>query len=231
MIVSELPADQRALIENLQNDISALYKSFSNAYLVDWEEQAKEAELENAPDVVERVAQGCADSGIGSTSRLYEVETNYYDWPLQQRAFRVLAPSKEHMCKSVVMENRAYSESLGLSDDVYPRFICVMTQYTAPVNTEKLMKHIRDFSGRAAGKKYYNYRVAQTEKSLELTGFKKGGVCPIGMLTRIPIILAKSITNLDPPVFIMGAGHIDWKLGVPVDDFIRGTNCIVLDLD
>ena len=63
-----------------------------------------------------QVAEGCATLDIATTSRLYEVETDYYDWPLQQRAFRVLAPSKDHMCKSVVMENRAYSEALGLSD-------------------------------------------------------------------------------------------------------------------
>ncbi|KAG2217288.1 hypothetical protein INT45_005390 [Circinella minor] len=231
MIVSELPAEQRALIENLQKDISSLYQSFSNAYINDWEVQAKDPELENAPAPVKQVEGGCNKGGVASVARYYEVEPDYYEWPLQQRAFRVLAPSKEHMCKSVVMENRAYSPNTGLSDDVYPRFICVMTQYTSPVNTERLIKHIRDLCGRSIGKKFYNYRVAQAEKSLELTGYKKGGVCPVGTTTNIPIVLAESITKLDPPVFIMGAGHIDWKLGLPVQDFIRATQCFVFDLE
>ncbi|KAI9488568.1 hypothetical protein BDB00DRAFT_772179 [Zychaea mexicana] len=187
MIVSELPVEQRTLIENLQKDISSLYQSFSNAYLNDWEIQAKVPDIENAPETVEKVIEGCNSGGVESTARYYPVESDYYDWPLQQRAFRVTAPSKEHMCKSVVMENRAYS-----------------ADYTAPVNTQKLMNQIRDLSGRAAGKKYYNYRVAQSEvKSLELTGFKSGGVCPIGTTTRIPVILAESITKLDVrPQFI-----------------------------
>ncbi|KAI9253760.1 hypothetical protein BDA99DRAFT_162559 [Phascolomyces articulosus] len=231
MIVSELPAEQRALIENLQKDISSLYQSFSNAYMNDWEVQAKEPELENAPPPVLQVAKGCNTDGVASVARYYPVESDYYDWPLQQRAFRVTAPSKEHMCKSVVMENRAYSPDTGLGEDVYPRFICVMTQYTSPVNTERLMKHIRDLSGRAIGKKYYNYRVAQSEKSFELTGYEKGGVCPMGTTQGVPIVLAESITKLDPPVFIMGAGHIDWKLGLPVVDFVRATKCFVFDLE
>lgn len=33
--------------------------------------------------------------------------------------------------------------------------------------------------------------------SLKLTGFEKGGVCPIGMNEPVPVILAESITKLE----------------------------------
>lgn len=47
----------------------------------------------------------------------------------------------------------------------------------------------------------------------------------------VPVILAESITKLNPPVLFIGAGHIDWKLALPVQDFIKATNCMITDLD
>lgn len=50
------------------------------------------------------------------------------------------------------------------------------------------------------------------------------------MNQNIPIIMSKSITDLHPPVFYLGAGHKDWKLGMPILDFINATKCLVADL-
>ncbi|CAG8630756.1 2843_t:CDS:2, partial [Gigaspora margarita] len=53
---------------------------------------------------------------------------------------------------------------------------------------------------------------------------------PIGMNQKLPIIVAKSITELKPPVFYLGAGHVDWKLALPIKNFIDVTGCLIADL-
>jgi hypothetical protein len=50
------------------------------------------------------------------------------------------------------------------------------------------------------------------------------------MSQPVPVILAESITKLEPAVIYLGAGHIDWKLGIPVSTFIESTNCFIADL-
>ncbi|ORZ01476.1 hypothetical protein BCR43DRAFT_470169 [Syncephalastrum racemosum] len=209
MLVSELQTDERKALRDLVSDVRDLYEAFSAEYMADWRtkvaEEEKEQHKQERPKVVQKVEKACKEVGLEAVARYYPVESNYYDWPLQQRAFRLLAPSEAHMCKSVIM-------------------------YIAPVNTQKLMHFARDLKERTISKKYYNFRLAPTEVSFELTGFEKGGVCPIGMDQPVPVILAESITKLDPPVLFIGAGHIDWKLALPVQDFIKATNCMITDL-
>jgi len=50
------------------------------------------------------------------------------------------------------------------------------------------------------------------------------------MRQPIPVILSKSITEIRPSVFYMGGGHVDWKLAMPTDAFIKATNCFIADL-
>lgn len=53
-------------------------------------------------------------------------------------------------------------------------------------------------------KKKYNLRLADQEKSLELTGFGNNGVCPIGMNSPIPMIVSAEIEKLDPQILYLG---------------------------
>ncbi|KAL0143856.1 YbaK/aminoacyl-tRNA synthetase-associated domain-containing protein [Mucor lusitanicus] len=233
MLVNELASEDREAIRKLQNDISSLYAAVAEDYKEEWKKEcAKQTytECPDIPDVVTQVEQGCKDLGILDQCQLIPVESDYYDWELQQRAFRVNAPSKEHMCKSVVMENTRCTHE-DISDPNYSRYYCVITQYVKPVNTQKMLNFCRGLKNKEISKKYYNFRLADPEVSLQLTGYKKGGVCPVGMKQPIPIILAESITKLEPSVIYLGAGHIDWKLGIPVDTFIDSTKCFVADLD
>ncbi|KAJ8663204.1 hypothetical protein O0I10_001381 [Lichtheimia ornata] len=232
MFVSELSNDLQLAIESLNADIVELYKGFADHYHDQWDNGVKQVNVTaDFQDSVGKVQKGCDQLGLTKVARYYHVESDYYDWPLRQRAFRVLAPSPAHMCKTVVMVNQGYSEKLGLDESVYPRYVCVVTQYIAPVNTAKLLDYYRGLVEKPAGKKFYNFRLAKHEISFELTGFRTGGVTPIGMDKPIPIILADSITKLSPSTFVMGAGHIDWKIALPVQDFIKATNCLVLDLE
>jgi prolyl-tRNA editing enzyme YbaK/EbsC (Cys-tRNA(Pro) deacylase) len=75
-----------------------------------------------------------------------------------------------------------------------------------------------------------NFQLAPEEKSVELTGFTHNGVCPIGLLKKIPIIVCESCLHLSPPIIWMGGGEVDMKLGSPVVDFISAVGALVADV-
>ena len=53
---------------------------------------------------------------------------------------------------------------------------------------------------------------------------------PFGLATDVPIVLDEAVTKLDVPFFWMGGGHVDLKLGMSVQDFVKATHCAVLDV-
>ncbi|CAG8533063.1 2167_t:CDS:2, partial [Gigaspora rosea] len=171
----------------------------------------------------------CNELGIRNVSRFYEVESDYYEWELQRRAFRLVAPSIDHLCKSVIFENTRCIHD-NIDDPLNSKYYCVIVQYVGSINTQKLMNFVRGLKNKSISKKNYNFRVADAEKSIELTGFENNGVSPIGMNQKLPIIVAKSITELKPAVFYLGAGHVDWKLALPIKNFIDVTRCLITDL-
>ncbi|KAI9277756.1 YbaK/aminoacyl-tRNA synthetase-associated domain-containing protein [Sporodiniella umbellata] len=230
MLVQDLPASEQLALKNLQRDISSLYSAFSEEYKKDWKLECQKKTYTESPKIVAHVENSLKTLGILEECQIIPVESDYYDWELQQRAFRVNAPSKEHMCKSVILENTRCTHK-DISDPLYSRYYCVITQYVAPVNTQKLLNYCRSLKNKEISKKNYNFRLADPEVSLDLTGFEKGGVSPFGMKQPIPVILAESVTKLKPSVIYLGAGHIDWKLGVPIDTFIKSTNCFITDLE
>jgi prolyl-tRNA editing enzyme YbaK/EbsC (Cys-tRNA(Pro) deacylase) len=73
-------------------------------------------------------------------------------------------------------------------------------------------------------------RVTSPETALELTGYSPGGITPIGMKTNVPIYITKNISSLEPNVMYLGAGHVDWKVGVSIKEFCEKTGCGVIDL-
>ncbi|GAA5815229.1 hypothetical protein MFLAVUS_008735 [Mucor flavus] len=199
MIVNNLPEEQLEAIRALQEDISSLYATVSEEYKNEWNLECQKQTYTECPDVVKQVEKGAEALGIRDKCQIIPVESDYYDWELQQRAFRVNAPSKEHMCKSVILENTRCTHG-DISDPLYSRYYCVITQYVTPVNTQKLLNFCRSLKNKEISKKFYNYRLADPDTSKtvshKLTGYKKGGVCPVGMKEPIPIILAESITKL-----------------------------------
>ncbi|KAI8344694.1 hypothetical protein BC941DRAFT_508215 [Chlamydoabsidia padenii] len=231
LLVKDLPQEQQTTLQTLVKDINGLYSLYNKEYMELWEDGCdNEKVLENAPDVVKQVEQGVKSLGLYHKSRLIPVESDYYDWEIQQRSFRVKAPSHSHMCKTLIMENTRCTHD-DISDPLYSKFYCIITRYDSPLNTQVLMNYARDLKDRTISKKNYNFRLADSQVSLEMTGYTKGGVCPVGMKTPIPMIMAESITRLNPPVMFLGAGHVDWKLGIPVQDFIIKTGCFVANLD
>ncbi|KAI8619109.1 hypothetical protein BC830DRAFT_1165633 [Chytriomyces sp. MP71] len=176
--------------------------------------------MANAPKSVRRVEQGAIDTGIRVQTRFFHVESDYYSWSLERRMLRMCAPSIHHLCKTLFFENTRYEEKEGHD---------LLVQYTGKLNSQKLTNYVRGLSN--GTKKGFNLRVASEAESDSFTGYKTGGVTPLGMARKVPVILCEAITRLQPCVFWMGAGHLDWKVAVPVDAFVRGTGCFVVDLE
>ncbi|KNE62576.1 rho guanine nucleotide exchange factor [Allomyces macrogynus ATCC 38327] len=182
------------------------------------------------PATVQQVIAGLRALNLTHVACLYPVEHDYYHWTLARRMCRLNAPTRAHLCKSIIMENTRCPHN-SIDDPAFSKYYCVIVQYTAKLNTQKLFNFGRDLKQRSISKKNYNFRLVDPEISEQLTGYGTGGVSPFGMKSNVPIILAEAITKLDPPVFWLGAGHIDWKVAVPASDFVATTGCYVTDLE
>ncbi|KAH8547749.1 hypothetical protein BGW37DRAFT_432106, partial [Umbelopsis sp. PMI_123] len=178
-----------------------------------------------------QVYRACQTSSLADMCRYYEVEPDYYEWSLNRRAYK-LQTSVTNLCKSVVFENTRceHNDFSGISHIHNSKYYCVITQYITPVNTSKMIDKVRELTDNNISKKKYNFRLTSAENSFALTGYDNNGVCPMGMTERIPIILSKAITELKPAVMFLGAGDVNWKIAIPIEDFIRETKCLVMDL-
>ncbi|OQR81403.1 hypothetical protein THRCLA_11762 [Thraustotheca clavata] len=123
------------------------------------------------------------------------------------------------------MENVAWKEEMTN----VPRYVCVIVQYEAKVNADKVAKLIRD-AGKdvKVSRKQVNFQHAATHVSDEITGFQFNGVSPFGMKTPIPVIVSSAI--LDLGYIWLGAGAVDVKLRMAVTDVIRALNALVGDV-
>ncbi|ORY39320.1 YbaK/ProRS associated domain-containing protein [Rhizoclosmatium globosum] len=224
-------------IHKLANAISVVYSSPSvqDKYMKHWKQKALEEKeagqiMKDAPESALRVEKGAADIGLRDVIRIYQVERDYYTWPLERRMLRMNAPSINHLCKTLFFENTRYVPGQGdILDPTNSKYYVVVVQYTGKLNSTKLTNFVRALSN--GTKKNFNLRVASEAESDEYTGYKTGGVTPFGMARKVPIILSQAITELAPRVFFMGCGHVDWKIACPVDDFVKATGCYVVDLD
>ncbi|KAJ2723696.1 hypothetical protein GGI07_002491 [Coemansia sp. Benny D115] len=177
------------------------------------------------PETVRRVFSALEKAGVAHVSRIYHVASDYYSWPLYERALCMSAPSPAHMCKSVLLENKRWRPEHPGS-----RYYCVMVQYVHSVNTTMMADFVRALDGDAIARKHFNFRLTSPETTFEMTGYDKNGVSPFGVYVDVPVILCESITRLQPPVFWLGAGHVDYKLAMPADHFIRATKSLVADI-
>lgn len=71
--------------------------------------------------------------------RFVRVPVPYYEKPLEFRAERVGAASKDHLCKTMVMENtRAPDDVTDCSNPKLSKYYMVLVQYSAAIDAEKL---------------------------------------------------------------------------------------------
>ncbi|KAI9471322.1 hypothetical protein LPJ78_002797 [Coemansia sp. RSA 989] len=219
--ISQVLADDR---------VSYLYVKHFQAQAA---KEVQENERASWPDPVKRVFQGLKDLDIHKQARIYHVASTYYSWPLYERALCMTAPSPSHLCKLVVLENKRWraSPKPAYHKHANSQYYCVLVQYVQAVNMNKLTDFVRSLDDQAVARKHFNFRLANPETSFELTGYSKNGVSPIAMTNgNLPIILCEEITRLQPPVFWLGAGHVDYKLALSVQTFIDVTKCMIADV-
>ena len=160
--------------------------------------------------------------------KLKRCPDRYYDVSLDERKEILGASSREMLCKSIVMENTRCTRG-DCSDPLNSKYYCIVTQYTRKLNGEKVFRFVRGLnSDRGIPRKAFNFQLARDSASV--TGFDYNAVSPLGMKTKMPIILAKEITELDPPEFWLGGGEVSLKWRVTVEDFRNAFNPFVADL-
>lgn len=160
------------------------------------------------------------------------VPSEYYTYSLPQRAEILGAHSTFQLCKSMLLCNKSFDASL--SDATYSQFYLVILQYETSINNKKLQSEIRAL--RPVAKRLdhskFDFRVASEEDNARLTGYSHNAVTPFGLLEHVPIVFSKEITGTSTmnPFCWMGAGHVQCKVGMAINDFIKAQNPFVMDI-
>jgi len=199
----------------------------------------KELPDKNTHEQVIRANSALIKSNIFSSVKKW-VPDNYYSLSLSDRASILGAGSTYQLCKSMLMENKAYDKSCSRDeknggDQTYARYYLVIVQYEAAIATKKLQSEVRALRpvNERLDPSKFEFRIALEEENDKLTGYSHNAVTPFGMLSNsVPIILAKSIQdNENMCKFIwMGGGHMRLKIGVNVAEFRRNMNALVMDI-
>jgi prolyl-tRNA editing enzyme YbaK/EbsC (Cys-tRNA(Pro) deacylase) len=187
------------------------------------------------PESTQQVMDGAKHALIADSCRFVQVESDYYDWSLEKRMERLSAPSIDHLCKTLLFENTKWKPLEGqpiteVLRPEHPKYVLVVIQYTDKMSTKKLNMYMRQLSGMVQSSKVFNMRIAPEEVAQQLTGFGKNGVSPIGITSDILVLVTEKITRLEPRILFLGAGHVDWKIGLPVELLLKATRSDVVDV-
>lgn len=167
------------------------------------------------------------------TIQLRLAEADYYDMPLEKRGEFLKTPV-ETLCKTMVMENTAYaSEYAG---DYYPKYICTIVQYVASLNSDKMMKAVRDYQhancpDKKAPRSAFNFRVLEEAQSDEFSGYGHNGVTPFFFAKPLPIFLSKAIEELGHGYLWLGGGDTDIKLRIAISELVSKSETPVIIAD
>ncbi|KAF5219344.1 hypothetical protein ECC02_007680 [Trypanosoma cruzi] len=160
----------------------------------------------------------CLRHGLFS-ARFRWVPSDYYQQSLQWRRDILEAPSIYHLCKSIVLEN-THCTHTDCSHRENSRYYIAVFPYTERFDDRLIMRFVMDMN-KGVGKKKFNFRLADPQKALQLTGFGHGAVAPLGTTEEIPVIISDRIAQLSPPLFWMGGGHVGCKMCVDVAEFLQ----------
>ena len=160
------------------------------------------------------------------------VPSDYYSKSLLYRS-QLLKCSTAQLCKSIVLHNTSYDESMTKSFLNTP-YYCIILQYEHKLNTDKLRDLLcfLDITNRGTSeeriKKKPHFQLAPSDVNERITGFQHNAVCPFGLMTAMPIILTKSCAS--QPVIWIGGGQVDIKLMVSTSEFTRAICTYVADI-
>eukprot|EP00796_Vickermania_ingenoplastis_P005957 gene5957-4266_t len=172
---------------------------------------------QDTPRVAE-VREWCKQNKMYSAV-LQWVPSDYYSQSLQWRRDILHADSINHLCKSILLVNTHCSRT-DCEDPKNSLYYMILFRYVERFDTEMIMRIVKDWNP-GVGKKKFNFRLAPADVSERITGFMHGGVVPFCTPTRVPVIMSSTILELAPSYMWIGAGHIDCKLRVDVQEFIN----------
>lgn len=181
--------------------------------------------------ITHRLDQELTSKGVGLRC-FVRCPPDYYQQPLEFRQSCLQAHSTNHLCKTIIMQNTRIDQPLPgthLTDVSNGKYYMVLVQYAARLNAEKLRNIVKKHTNGKLSKKMINVRLVAEEISDELSGFGHNSVTPVGIKTRLPIIMSHRIAALVPDFFWLGAGEVDLKVGMSAGEFIEAYKPIVAD--
>ena len=75
--------------------------------------------------------------------RIVEAPSDYYHKTLEERRVILNTHTKDIICKSIILENTAYDESI--KNEFYQKYYLTVVQYTNEFNAEKIAKNLKNF--------------------------------------------------------------------------------------
>eukprot|EP00232_Nephroselmis_pyriformis_P016789 CAMPEP_0182881308 /NCGR_PEP_ID=MMETSP0034_2-20130328/17100_1 /TAXON_ID=156128 /ORGANISM="Nephroselmis pyriformis, Strain CCMP717" /LENGTH=232 /DNA_ID=CAMNT_0025014333 /DNA_START=78 /DNA_END=772 /DNA_ORIENTATION=+ len=129
--------------------------------------------------------------------KFHRAPPEYYSWSLEQRRVELGAVSTNQLCKSIVMENKSATDDIvDCSNPKNSRFYCIIVQYNARLDAEKVRSYVHQLNEGAVAKRRFNMQLARGEDNDRLTGYAHNAVSPVGMATDIPMIISHHIAEL-----------------------------------
>ena len=183
------------------------------------------------------------EAGLDSV-KVVKAPKNYFDLNLEERVDILGAASTDHLCKTIIMQNTRYGIGVksfpdSADDATYPQNVIVLTQFTARLNANRLvniMKQHQNDKTQASKvtSKGFKFRHAEEEIATGLTGYPHNSITPFFTnegANHLPIIVSKSIADLDPGYLWLSGGTHQVKLGISFEDFKRyfGDRVLVAD--
>lgn len=226
---AQTPEEENKTLADLRDRIITLEKASWNI------PPSLEAGLNLTTEALTQMSRArSAVIGANCTSAAWKVvPPEYYTWNLEQRRVELGATNTYQLCKSMLMENIKCNNA-DCSDRTNARYYLVVVQYRAEINGKKLASEIRALRPVGKGRlepKQFEFRLASSEDNDRLTGYVHNSVTPFGLKDgKVPIVLASDITKVRPSFMWMGGGHVDLKLGMAVEEFVRGVGAIVVDV-
>lgn len=166
--------------------------------------------------------------------RIVEAPSDYYHKTLEERRVILNTHTKDIICKSIILENTAYDESI--KNEFYQKYYLTVVQYTNEFNAEKIAKNLKNFINEKfnlkLANKHFHFRLAKNEVAFEMTGFTFNAIGPFLMKCKdMKILFPKNLYEIYPQYFFVGGGEYELKVGMCIDDFMKllGKNTIVLD--
>ena len=157
----------------------------------------------------------------------------YYTWTLTQRQNFLQAHSLDHLCKTIILKNTKFENSL--KSKFYQKFICVIIQYTKSLNNEKLIKTLKKYQNenceQKTSRKMYNFRLASEIENFEVSGFRHNAVMPFLLKKNVLVVMTGRLEGLEGGYFWLGGGHENVKLRVGYQEFLEKSEYDVLVRD